>query len=132
MFRLILSFLVLGFAIAPVRVAIAKDLSDKDICRAAMSTIFNEELEDVESKKNVLNVHYINIPKPKDNSSFKFKCTAVDGLISWGSELGAWQNTDLDSKVTYEIKDGFLIVSELYNSGYKFNKRFKLSLFKDK
>lgn len=115
--------------IAPISGAVAQQLHDKDICRAAISTVFNEELKDVEQTKNVLNVQYIEIPPRKDDKTFKFKCTAVKGVIDWASELGAWQNTDLDSEVTYEIKDGFLIVTELYNSGYRFNKKFKLSNF---
>ncbi len=110
----------------------AKNIPDAQICRAAISTIMNQELKDVEFKREVKQVKYIYIPPNKDNSTFRFKCTVSDKKIQWASEFGTWQDSDLDSVVTYHIKEDFLIIRERYNSGYTFNKRFNLKNFKDK
>ncbi len=117
------------FSLLAINAATAQKLSDAQICRAAMSTIMDQKLEDVEFKREVKQVKYINIPPSKDNSTFKFKCTVTGNKIQWASEFGTWRDTDLDSKVSYDIKEGFLFVREKYNSGYTFNKRFNLNDF---
>lgn len=128
----ITAFLCGAVILISVSTVEARELSDAQICRAAISTIMNQDLKDVEFKREVKQVKYINIPPSKDNSVFKFKCTVSDKKIQWASEFGTWQDSDLDSFVTYKIKENILIMSERYNSGYTFNKKFSLNNLKDK
>ena len=124
MIRFLTIFLLITFLFPSF--AHAQQIPDAQICRAAISTIMNKKLNEVEFTREVKQVKYVSFAPTKDNSTFKFKCTVEDQRIQWASAFGSWKDSDLDSVVRYEVKEGFLIIRETYNSGYTFNKRFNL------
>lgn len=98
---------------------------DAEICRAAIATIMDQKLGDVHFDKEVKQVKYISFAQTPEHSINKFKCSVDDnGRVNWGSEYGAWRDTELDSVVHYEIKDDKLLIKEKYNSGYILKKYY--------
>ena len=110
----------------------ATEISDAQICRAGIATIMGKTIDEVRFDREVKQVKYVSFDPTEENTTFKFKCTVASSKIQWASEFGSWKDSDLDSDVSYEIKENFLIVSESYNSGYTFNKRFSVKFLKDK
>jgi hypothetical protein len=125
-FALIFSFSIILFSNSGQARNKVQEDTDAQICRAAISTIMGKDLTDVRFDKKVKKVKYISFDPKEKKSTFKFKCHVDGNRIHWASEFGNWKDSDLDSVVTYKIKEKFFIVSESYNSGYNFHKRFNL------
>jgi len=104
----------------------SKELTDDHICRAAISTIFDQTVEEVEIFRSQREVIYIKFPKDEDNNVTRFKCIARDGEIIWATETGAYRNTGIDSKILYETKDNVLLVKEEHKNGSVFKKAFDI------
>jgi hypothetical protein len=101
-----------------------KELTDNHICRAAISTIFDQTVEEVEIFRVQGEVNYIKFPKDEDNKVTRFKCIVRGSDIIWATEMGAYRNTGIDSKITYERKKNVLTVKEEHKNGSVFRKAF--------
>lgn len=104
----------------------SKDLKSDHICRAAISTIFDETVEDVEVFRSQLNVTYLKFPKSDENRITRFKCIVQGTDIIWATETGAYRNTGIDSKISYETKENILTVKEDHKNGSVFKKTFDI------
>lgn len=104
----------------------SQELTDDHICRAAISTIFDQTVEEVEIFRSQREVIYIKFPKDENNNVTRFKCIARDGEIIWATETGAYRNTGIDSKITYGTKGNILTVEEEHKNGSVFKKEFDI------
>lgn len=107
-----------------------KELGLDQICRAAISTIFDEKPEDIELFRQQLNVNYLRFPKNDKNQVNRFKCIVQGDEIIWATEMGAYRNTPIDSKITFEAKDNVLVVKEIHKNGSIFRKAFDVEKLK--
>jgi len=104
----------------------SKELTDDHICRAAISTIFDQTVEEVEIFRTQMNVTYIKFPKSENNNVTRFKCIVQGTDIIWATETGAYRNTGIDSKVSYETKNNVLLLKEEHKNGSVFKKAFDI------
>ncbi len=105
----------------------ASDLTDAQLCRAGISTIWNQELTDVVIDRTQLNIAHISFPQKVRGASSAFKCVVNGDKIVWGTTFGNWRDTDLDSVIEFTIKDGILFVNEKHNNGSVFTKEFAVT-----
>ena len=105
----------------------ADDLTDTQICRAGISTIWNQKLEDVTVDRTQLNIVYVSFPPNSSGTSSAFKCVVNGDKIVWGTTFGNWRDTDLDSVIEFNTKGGVLFVRERHNNGSIFLKKFNLN-----
>lgn len=118
----IFTFLVLSFPVY----AMEKKLQDDDICRATISTIFDQKVEDVSIVRQQKDVVVLKVPRSETVTVTRFKCAVKGENIIWATETGSWRNTAIDSKISYKTKDNVLVIEEAHTNGSAFEKAFDI------
>lgn len=110
----------------------SQEFSTYEICKAAISS---EMLTKVDTIKNVNStnlspqIQY----RRKDGVTFKYNCEFQGDRVIWRTYFndqykvgwGRWRNNEADAVITYEIKNGVLLINNNQTSTtpFKFNKQ---------
>ncbi len=101
-------------------------LTDDQICRAAIATIFNKKVETVSIGRHQKNIFYISFAPEEGDKTTRFKCYLNGKEIVWATETGSYRNTDIDSVIDYETKDNVLTVRETHKNGSVYRQAFDI------
>lgn len=112
--------------LSPSAFAKSKELTNDHICRATISTIFDQKPEEVTVFRTQSNVIYLKFPQGEKNKVTRFKCIVQGEEIIWATEMGSYRNTGIDSNISFKEKDNVLTVKEAHKNGSVFTKTFDI------
>lgn len=125
MMKTLLKFLIVGIFIFP-NVSFAQELSEAQICRAAIGTIMNRDADDVRIDKDKKQLKHLSFINFEDKVKWQFKCYIEKGQVFWATEMGSWRNTLLDPVVDYDVENKVLSVNVRHTDGSVFTKEFDI------
>lgn len=120
-----LFFLIFSVSL-PVNAQKKRDLTDDQICRAAIATIFNKKVSTVSIGRIQKNIIYVSFAGEEGDKTTRFKCYLDSKEIVWATETGSYRNTDIDSVIDYETKNNILTVRETHKNGSAYRQTFDI------
>lgn len=92
--------------------------SEREICRAAISTIMRHPVHRVRVERVARDgVVFLSYIRAEDRTTWTFKCFTEGKAVTWAKADGRWRVHPLDSTVTYSASDDSLTVTEDFGDG---------------
>tara|TARA_R110000851_G_scaffold231366_1_gene384191 strand:- start:995 stop:1300 length:306 start_codon:yes stop_codon:yes gene_type:complete len=97
-----------------------------EIAKYIIAYIYIREVDMMESfqRKDYIECNYTNEENKLIDNKLRF---LENNQVLWGILNGRWRDNEKDSKLVYEIKDGFLVVMEKLNGQLIGSKSFKIN-----
>lgn len=90
---------------------------DDAICKAAVAMMFGQS-PNIIRIQNSGSPFVLSYVRPKDGSSFKYRCKIRGNEIIWAGFIdgkwGRWRNGQYDPEVTYKVSKSKIVISEQY------------------
>ncbi|MEX2257803.1 MAG: hypothetical protein WD672_03750 [Woeseia sp.] len=101
------------------------ELSESDICRAAISTIMGRPVHKILVERVARDgVNFLFYIRPEDRTTWYFKCFTEKNVVTWGNASGRWRVDPDDSIVKFAVSNEVLTITDNYSDGSKKEKRF--------
>lgn len=88
--------------------------SDEEICRAAISSLLNQELEETKARVLRDDIYRLSYVRKSDNALWETQCRIEGNQVNWGTLGSRWRNHELDTAIHFKVSDDKLTIQEHY------------------